>query len=152
GQVVGGYVSTAGDDRSCFAGEGPLPRYFYYATKKDKKGTNFDIYVAVKNLESSVWSAPTPINPITTEQDELHPWITSDGKSLYFSRGADEGWRVFGTRRRRGGIAQGFGEPALVKELPPDFHHVTLTPDGKTMFLQGPLDDGRTGLFVSART
>src|SRR5262249_9759541 len=47
---------------------------------------------------------------------------------------------------------QGWGEPALVKELPADFHHVTLTPGGKTMYLQGPLGGGRTGLFVSTRT
>ena len=39
----------------------------------------------------------------------------------------------------------------MVDELPPDFHHVTLTPDGQTMYLQGPLDNGRCGLFVSKK-
>jgi hypothetical protein len=43
------------------------------------------------------------------------------------------------------------GEPELVKELPAGYHHATLTPDGKTMYLQGPLDKGRWGLFRSAR-
>ena len=45
----------------------------------------------------------------------------------------------------------GWEEPEPV-DLPVDFHHVTLTPDGKTMYLQGPLDKGRTGLFTATRT
>jgi hypothetical protein len=36
-----------------------------------------------------------------------------------------------------------------VKELPPDFHHATLTADTKTMYLQGPLEKDRVGLFRS---
>ena len=36
-------------------------------------------------------------------------------------------------------------------EMPENFHHVTLTPDGKTMYLQGALEKGRVGLFVARR-
>src|SRR5262249_49590018 len=45
--------------------------------------------------------------------------------------------------------AGGFGEPELLKELPPGFHHPTLTREGKTMYLQGPLAGDRWGLFVT---
>jgi hypothetical protein len=151
GEPLEDYVATPGDDRSVFATEGRYPQYLYFATTKEKKGTNFDIYVAVKQGRGRAWSAPTPINPITTPADELHPWLTADGKQLFFSRRTKEGWRVFVARRPSGGKAQGFAEAELVKELPAGFHHATLTPDGKLMYLQGPLGKGRWGLFVSTR-
>src|SRR5262249_48271221 len=34
--------------------------------------------------------------------------------------------------------------------VPVGYHHATLTPDCKTMYLQGPLEKGRWGLFVSS--
>ncbi len=151
GKVLEDYVSTEGDDRSTYATEGRYPQYLYFATKKEKKGTNFDVYVAVRQDRGRAWSSPTPINPITTAADELHPWVTGDGKQLYFSRRTEEGWRVFVAKRPAAGGPQGWGKPELVKELPEDFHHATLAPDGKTMYLQGPLGKGRWGLFASTR-
>jgi hypothetical protein len=151
GKVIEDYITTEADDRSCYATEGRFPRYLYFATKKDKESKNFDIYVAVKQRARASWSAPTPINPISTADDELHPWITADGKQLYFSRKTRDGWRVYVSRRPRAGIAQGWKEPKLLKELPAGYHHATLTPDGKTMYLQGPLKKDRWGLFVSTR-
>ena len=35
--------------------------------------------------------------------------------------------------------------------FPVDFHHATVTSNGLTMYLQGPLEPGRWGLFVSKR-
>src|SRR5205085_1364953 len=68
---------------------------------------------------------------------------------LYFSRKTKEGWRVL-VANRPGGTGV-FGEPKVI-DLPDNFHHVTLTPDGKTMYLQGPLERGRWGLFRTLRT
>src|SRR5262245_52680015 len=48
GKVLEDFVSTVGDDRSVCATEGRYPHYLYFATKKDKKSTNYDIYAAVK--------------------------------------------------------------------------------------------------------
>ena len=45
----------------------------------------------------------------------------------------------------------GWHEPEQV-DLPINFHHATLTPDGKTMYLQGPLEKGRWGLFLSTKS
>jgi hypothetical protein len=152
GKVLEDFVSTEGDDRSTYATEGRYPRFLYFATKKDKKGTNFDLYVAVKQAAGRSWSSPTPVHAVATEADELHPWVTADGKQLYFSRRTEDGWRVFVTKRAVAAGPQGWVEPQLVKELPAGFHHATLTPDGKTMYLQGPLGKGRWGLCVSTRT
>lgn len=153
GKVLEDYVRTEVDDRGvCATRDGVYPQYLYFATKKDKETTNFDIYVAVKQGASAAFAEPTPVNAADTEADEMNPWLTADGKQLYFSRKTKEGWRVFTCKRSQSSGAQGFDEAMLVEELPPDFHHVTLTRDGKTMYLQGPLDKQRTGLFTATRT
>jgi len=152
GKPIADYVGTEADDRSAFATpDGRYPQFLYFATKKDKKNDNFDIYVAVRQGPNSVFSAPTPVQTVCTDQDELHPWLTTDGKSLYFSRKTKDGWRVYVATRKEATGGAGFGEPTLVKDLPDGFHHATLTPDGKTMYLQGPLEKERWGLFKSVR-
>ena len=145
------YVTTASDDRSVFATQGAYPHFLYFATKKDEKSKNFDLYVAVKHGTGKAWSAPTPVMNVNTPDDELHPWISADGKSLYFTRRVKGREQVWVARRSNTRGPQGWEEPTQVP-LPEEFHHVTLTPDGKTMYLQGPLDDGRWGLFVCTLT
>lgn len=150
GKAMDDYVNTDVDDRSAFAtADGRFPQYFFYATQKDKEINNFDLFVAQRIGVDRVFSAPTPLNTICTEADELHPWLTINGRSLYFSRKTRDGWRVFVATRKETTGAAGFGEPTLVKELPVDFHHPTLTADGKMLYLQGPRGEGRWGIFRS---
>src|SRR5262245_33496472 len=147
GKPVGDYIQSEVDDRSVFVtADNRFPQYLYFATKKDKETKNFDIYVAVKQDRAAAFTAPTPLNTITTDADELHPWLAASGRELYFSRKTKAGWRVLMAGRKETTGAAGFGEPTTL-DLPPDFHHVTLMPDGRTMYLQGPLEQGRWGLF-----
>jgi hypothetical protein len=133
--------------------DGQLPQRLYYATdrdalKKDEKGDNYDLYFVTKQTPKADFTFEQGL-PFCTKDDELHPWLTHDGTSLYFSRKTKDGWRVFvATRPKDGGQ---FGEPVLLKELEPGFHHATLTKDGNTMYLQGPLPKDRWGLFRSTR-
>jgi hypothetical protein len=153
GAMLEDYVKTEVDDRSCsLTKEGTYPQYLYFGTRKDKEQKNFDIYVAVKQGANKVFTEPTPVNSVDSDADELYPWLTADGKQLYFSRKTKEGWRVYVSRRSAATGGQGFDEPQLLEDLPPDFHHVTLTRDGKTMYLQGPLGKDRVGLFVASKT
>lgn len=148
GRGLDDYVNTDADDQSCFATpDGRYPQFFYYATKKDADTDNFDLYVAQRIDGTRPFSAPTPLNTLSTPDDELHPWLTTDGRTLYFSRKTRDGWRVLTTSRERATGAAGFGKVTLIEELPPGFHHATLTSDGQTMYLQGPLEGGRWGLF-----
>jgi hypothetical protein len=126
--------------------------YFYFATMKNKDLKNYDIYVTSRTSPQKPFMEATPLNNVDTEADELHPWLTSDGRGLYFSRKTKEGWRVFYVTRKQALGGQGFGEAKMIEALAADFHHATVTPDGKTMYLQGPLEKGRTGLFVSTWT
>jgi hypothetical protein len=150
GKVIEDYVTTEGDDRSVCAPWSLYPRYLYFGSTKDRKNTNYDLFVAVQQGPGKAWSAPFPVMNVNTEEDELHPWLTSDGKSLYFSRKTKEGWRVMRSTRTGGTGPGGWQEPEQV-DLPVNFYHATLTPDGRTMYLQGPLGEGRWGLFVSTR-
>src|SRR5262249_2216395 len=88
GRPVGGFVQTPADDRSLFlTPEGRYPQFLYYATRKDRMDdANFDIYVAVRQSRLAEWTAPTPVNAVCTPADEMHPWLTHDGRLLYFSR------------------------------------------------------------------
>jgi hypothetical protein len=151
GNLLEDYVSSKGDDRSVFATQGRYPLFLYFGSKRDEKNKNFDLFVAIKHGPGKAWSAPTPVMNVNTEADELHPWVTADGKSLYFSRKTPEGWCVFVSKRTESAGPGGWEEPEQV-DLAVGFHHATLTPDGKTMYLQGPLKKGRSGLFVSTKT
>jgi WD40-like Beta Propeller Repeat len=148
-------ISEKNDIRGLFLpGEARPPYYVYYAMKKiGEKEASFDIFLAIKPLPGAnkVFNEPRPIEKIDTPGDEMHPWLTDNGKSLYFSRKTKEGWRVCVSSHKMGAGPAGFEDP-ITLDLPPDYHHATLTPDGKTMYLQGPLEKGRWGLFVSTKT
>jgi hypothetical protein len=130
----------------------------YFATRivvKPEKGPatatkNFDIVHSIRLTKSNEFTAPTPVTAVCTEVDEIHPWITADGKEMYFSRKTKEGWRVWIAQRPES--KGSFGEPKCVEELTAGFHHATVTNDGRTMFLQGPLANDRWGLFRSKRS
>jgi hypothetical protein len=135
--------SKDADTRSPFFTKGGV---LYFATNvvpdpKFKGLKNYDLKVKESGR------AALPILGISTKHDELHPWITASGKELYFSRELDEGWKLY--------VAQG-PVPGPITEavsvgFPVDFHHATVTSNALTMYLQGPLENGRWGLFVSKR-
>jgi Tol biopolymer transport system component len=155
GQIFDGYLQSKDDERSVFATpEGRYPQYMFACAKKTKDvpRPNFDIFVLVRQNARAEFTAPTPLNLIDTESDELHPWLMPDNRRLYFSRKDKDGWRVYTSTRQATTGAAGFVQPTPIKELPANFHHATLTPDGKTMYLQGPLEKDRWGLFVSTLT
>lgn len=135
-------VSQEDDERSPFV----LPAQvfnLYYAVnhvpdEKLKDLRNFDI------VRRSGEMAPLPLLQISEREDEMHPWLTTAAKEFYFSRKLKEGWALF--------VASG-PVPGPPKEvgLPPGFCRASLNVTGLTMYLQGPLDDERTGIFRSKR-
>jgi len=147
-------VNQDGDNRSPFVTDGgEYPHHLYFATNKDPqkpdgRGDNFDIFFLTKLNAKADFTNPTPLHAISTAADELHPWLSRDGLKLYFSRKDKEGWRTYMASRQKESESQ-FGKPSRLN-FPPGFHHPTLTPDGKTMYLQGPLPNKRWGIFRSS--
>jgi len=143
------YVTNKGDVRGVYSTAGRYPLFLFFAAK-DRQGKNYDLFVAVKDDVGKAWTAARPVggDQVNTAQDEAHPWLSNDGKALYFSRRTKDGWKVFVSKRKNATGPQGWEEAAEVG-IAAGYHHATLTPDGKTMYLQGPLEKDRWGLFVS---
>jgi hypothetical protein len=113
-------------------------------------GGNFDLFRAMHTgKDSFLEPAPIANDGVSTEADELYPWLTDKGKYLYFSRKTKEGMQIFVSFRPGGNGA--FEAPHKV-DLPVKYCHATLTEDGKTMFLQGPVDNkDRWGIYRATR-
>ncbi|MCS7045319.1 MAG: hypothetical protein NZO58_03075 [Gemmataceae bacterium] len=105
---------------------------------KDLK--NFDIFRKTGERQ------PQPILHVSEKQDELWPWLTAGGKEFYFSRKLSAGWTLFVTQGELPGPDQ-----AKKVGFEPDYCHATIDPKGLTMYLQGPLDGRRTGIYRSRR-
>src|SRR5262249_40325029 len=144
-------LNDQGDCRGVFlTPEEDYPQHLFFATNRDPdqkngRGDNFDIYYLIKQRAKADFTTLTPIQAIATQADEMYPWLTADSKKLYFSRKDNDGWHLYVSPKP---AKSPFEKPSIV-DLPPGFHHATLTPDGRTMYLQGPLGGERWGLFRS---
>jgi hypothetical protein len=132
------------DERSPFMFK---DKYFFATNEvpdaKFAKLKNFDIMMQIG------FQKPAPVlGDINTKADEMYPWITPDGKELYFSRKTEEGWKLF--------VAKGPVPGPIGKAQPlgfaADFHRASLGGNGLTMYLQGPLENGKIGIFRSKRS
>jgi hypothetical protein len=139
--------------------EGSYPQVMYFglfaAEKTEGSKGNWDVVFGVRERAGKGVGPTRPLVTVDTPKDELHPWLTKDATELYFSRKTADGWRVFVAERTNKADRRAipaFGEPVMLKDLPANFHHATLMPDGKTMYLQGPLEKDRWGLFVSTKS
>jgi hypothetical protein len=124
----------------------PLKEFYFASNRipddgfKDDK--NFDIFV------SAGAGAPFAILGVNTPVDEMFPWITANGAEMFFSRKTKEGWRQCVTKGPKVGAPD---KGKILEEFSPNIHHATVSPDGLTMYLEGPLSTERTGLFRSTR-
>lgn len=84
-----------------FAGPGILIREFSSAARDTRifirkdgleafitsnRGGNLDIWVSTRETLSEPWSAPTNLgSPVNTPAEDVAPWLSKDGSTLYFS-------------------------------------------------------------------
>lgn len=134
--------SKEADYRSPFVRQGIV--YFAHNKVPDEKLKdlkNFDL------VQKQVDRAPLPLLGVSEQNDELHPWITPGGKEFYFSRKVKETW----TQMVAQGPVPGPIGKATEAGLPAGFHHACLSTNALVMYLQGPLENGRQGLFRAKR-
>jgi hypothetical protein len=131
------------DVRAPFAYQGK----YYFATnevpdEKFAKLKNFDLMLQVGKQRAEAIIT----NDINTKADEMYPWIGAGGKEFYFSRMTVDGWKLFVVS----GVVPG---PAKAKDVgfPAGFHRATMAGASLTMYLQGPLEDGKIGIYRSKR-
>jgi hypothetical protein len=143
-------VNSKADDISPLAvrvGEG---QYLFFASKRG--GGSFDIYFTrrLRLSEDFMKAAIAPLPPnIDSEADEADPWLTPNHLTMYFSRrDATKGWCIL---QATATSPRDFTKVQDIPQLQGGFAHPTVTPNGRLMFLQGKLGDGRWGLFYSRR-
>jgi hypothetical protein len=150
-------LSTEGDVRSAFL----LPKnrdgweYLFFATQYhtgEKK--NLDLYrVGRFNPKRPFqgYSAAAPIQAVCTEADEAYPWVSADGKELYFSRKTKDGWKL---HRATGKEPLAFDKAEEVA-IPAGYYHACLNKAATVMILQGPASESETRqalFFIKRRT
>jgi hypothetical protein len=109
---------------------------------KFAKLKNFDL------LQRTGTQAPLFVpGDVNSPADEMYAWVTPAGKEFYFSRKTDEGWQLF---YANGPTPGPIGNSKLVG-FPAGFHRATIVGTGLTMYLPGPLEGGKTGIFRSKR-
>ena len=138
------FIADRGADvRAPFAYQGK----YYFATneivdEKLAKLKNFDLMVQI-GTQRPVYI----LGDINTKEDEMYPWVTAAGKEFYYSRKTPDGWKLL--------VANGPNPGPIGKSkevgFPVNHHRATVASKGLTMYLQGPLEHGKIGIFRSTR-
>ncbi|MEN9915140.1 MAG: hypothetical protein RL528_1907 [Bacteroidota bacterium] len=89
-------INTAGKDKSPFFHQDGKTLYFVSSNSNERKGLGgLDIFYIRK--EGDNWSEPKNIGfPINSENDELGLFISTDGKTAYFSSTNEGDWNIYG--------------------------------------------------------
>lgn len=89
-------INTVGKDKSPFFHQDGKTLYFVSSNSNERKGLGgLDIFYIRK--EGDNWSEPKNIGfPINSENDELGLFISTDGKTAYFSSTNDGNWNIYG--------------------------------------------------------
>jgi hypothetical protein len=122
-------------------------RYFFVTNevrdKKFEKLKNFDLMMQIG------FQAPLFVGgDVNTPADEMYPWVTPGGKEFYYSRKTEKGWKLFVAN---GPVPGPIGKSREVG-FEVDFHRATIGgKDSLTMYLQGPLEGGKIGIYRSKR-
>jgi hypothetical protein len=121
--------------------------YIYFASQADAK--NLDIFFTRKLRSNQPFQrlAIAPVHQVCSSDDEAHPWVSADHRDMYFSRKAKDGWRI----GHAVGTAPRSFEKVTMLDLPVGFQHPSLSRDMLTMYVHGPIDEKRTGIFVVRR-
>ena len=71
----------------------PDERYIIFTPDRPGGQGAGDLYVSY--FQNGGWAAPVSLGPLVNTGDyEYTPWVTADGRWLYFSRGYGELWRI----------------------------------------------------------
>ncbi|NPA69007.1 MAG: OmpA family protein, partial [Chlorobi bacterium] len=122
----------------------------YFSMIEDKKDANFNIYYTEKINE--IWSEPVKINlPVNEYTDKTDPFISFDGKQLYFAGRTDdkelddyECYNIYVSQK----TDTGWSEP---KALPEPVNSgcdraPRMAADGKTLYFMSVRGDKKTGI------
>ncbi len=102
-------------------------------------------------LNTGVWSVPVEVSSLSEAPSDETPFLTADGKTLFFFSNRAGGFHIFFADK--GG--NGFNAPASAfKVLPTEDRYPVLTGDQLTMYLgaYGPIDGGAPAMQIFKAT
>ncbi|SMC00287.1 OmpA/MotB domain protein [Hymenobacter roseosalivarius DSM 11622] len=110
----------------------------YFSTGKYSEDNTLDIYTSTRTAGGD-WGKPKPVSGINTKYDDDSPYLSKDGKTLYFSsRGLNTmgGYDIFKSTYdsigRKWGRPENMGYPI---NTPDDDTYYRLSPDGTYAYL-----------------
>lgn len=106
---------------------------YYHSDRTGSKGLN-DIWVSRKTSEG--WGEPENVAAVNTPENESRPFITADGRALWFTRQHKGTPAIFRSARQAGG----WGKPELI--LSQFAGEPTLNPSGDIYFVHHYFKEG----------
>ncbi len=135
GVLVTGIAGVAADPEISFDG---LELYY----RRGEAEAQTDIMVVRRMSEGQPWSSPVPVSAINSNEGELDPRLSSDGLTIYFSRGDVESSDVHTSRRNStNDLADSWVVPRRIAELA----------GGGANFSFAVSGDERSAVFTSTR-
>ncbi|MHC4676379.1 MAG: TolB family protein, partial [Planctomycetota bacterium] len=127
--------SSANDDVATIATD---DLSLYFCSVRSGGYGNYDLWVTTRPTTDDPWGTPTNLGPIVNSSSyELHPDISADGLSLYFSAWSGNRYDICVTERT--GKDQPWGTPI---KLGPNVNHATyqfspdISPDGMRLYFE----------------
>ncbi len=122
----------------------PDESHVIFTSAKEYKTNGLDLYESYRDPSSGKWSKPSPLpGLVNTEFDEDSPFVTKDGKTLYFS---SDGHNSIGSYDV---FKSTYDESTSSWGQPINMGYPINTPDDEMSFKMN--DDGRSGYFSSDR-
>jgi Tol biopolymer transport system component len=91
-------VNTANEERSpCLAIEG---RELYFGSNRDSGIANVqDLYLATRETTDAIFAPARPLAELNSPQDDDDPWVSPDGRVIYFSSTRSGNSEIYEARR-----------------------------------------------------
>jgi Tol biopolymer transport system component len=73
-------------------------------SNRDGRGGNFDLFVSTRRNRKDPWSTPRPLGELSvTGPHEIHPYLSRDGRAVFFVRGTGVANDIWMATRKPGG-------------------------------------------------
>jgi hypothetical protein len=144
---LGPTVNSGADDYVPSISADGLALYFTSGPGRGGYG-NYDLWVTMRETTDDPWGEPVNLGPTVNSSDyDLDPGISSDGRTLFFTRGYGVGQtEIWVTRRAT--TDDPWGEPVILGSTINSLAsqgYPNVSADGSTLFFRASLTDHRSG-------